>query len=335
MYIINAINVNDALVQGIGIINDMAEESTSRAGDVVTLDKPNTTVYQYPYQRVLISQSRDANPFFHLMESIWMLAGRNDVSFLNEFNKNMINYSDDGVIFNAPYGYRLRKEVCGVAQDQIQNVVNILKQSPDSRQAVCQIWDPEDQTKITKDKACNMSLVFRIRNGALDMTCYNRSNDMVWGAYGANAVHLSMFQEYVAAKLTIPMGTYTQVSNDFHVYTSGPGGKVWDNINKEDDIDPNVYINFKNLVLMNPEQMGHFDHDINQFFNIYNMFGLKEIADNMYWESQYFRELVLPMLSVWLVHKSSGAEKALQFTNRIVADDWKLACDMWLQARVK
>ena len=131
------------------------------------------------------------------------------------------------------------------------------------------------------------------------------------------------------------MGTYTQVSNDFHVYTKGAGGKVWDRISGfVSDIDTNIYSYFKTLVLMNPDQMDMFDHDLSQFFSIYDKFGLEEVGNCVYWESQYFRELVLPMLCVYLTHKSLGANEALKFTDKIVADDWRKACTDWLEMRV-
>ena len=56
------------------------------------------------------------------------------------------------------------------------------------------------------------------------MTVCNRSNDMLWGAYGANAVHMSMLQEYLASRLEIAVGEYTQISDSFHVYQND----VWE-----------------------------------------------------------------------------------------------------------
>src|SRR5271154_5758040 len=44
------------------------------------------TEYEKPDERVLFSQTRDANPFFHFFESLWILAGREDVEFLAQFN---------------------------------------------------------------------------------------------------------------------------------------------------------------------------------------------------------------------------------------------------------
>ncbi len=59
------------------------------------------TEYECPRERVLFSRERDANPFFHLMESLWILAGREDLGFLEHFNSNMRQFSDDGTTFNA------------------------------------------------------------------------------------------------------------------------------------------------------------------------------------------------------------------------------------------
>ena len=338
MHVINAENVNDAMAKGIDLILDQGVQVESRNGMTLEVPEPVATVYKNPYQRVLISYARDANPFFHLMESLWILAGRQDVKFLNEFNKRMVDFSDDGKVFNAPYGYRLRERFDDSGKcdfDQVAEVIAMLNRDPNSRRAVCQIWDTEDLNKDTKDKACNMSVVFRIRDSRLDMTVYNRSNDMIWGAYGANAVQFSMLQEYVAAHLDIEMGTYTQVSNSFHVYTEGPGGKVFRNLLEgfQHDINPYDYVN--NTIIMAHEDMGNFESDLSQFFNIYDYYGLDEVGLTNYWESDYFKYLVNPMLSVYLMHKNLGPVEASNFTGWILADDWRIAANGWLTTRIE
>jgi len=331
MYVINAENVNDAMGQGLKLIRAEGVALNSRNGMTLELPAPVATVYKNPGQRVLISAARDANPFFHLMESLWILAGRVDVKFLHEFNKNMVNFSDNGIDFNAPYGYRLRNYF---GKDQLEYIISTLKAYPSSRQAVCQIWDVEDLDKLTKDKACNMSIVFRIRNGVLDMTVYNRSNDMIWGAYGANVVQFSMIQEYVAAWLNIPMGTYTQVSNSFHVYTSGPGGDVFRRVLEGFNNNYNPYEFVRNTYSMTHLDMDAFEHDLKQFFYIYDNYGLEEIGETTYWRSQYFRTLILPVIYAYLVHKQHGPELALKLIPLIEADDWAMAVTDWLKIRI-
>jgi len=330
MYVINAENVNDALAQGLRLIGAEGVAVPSRNGMTLELPAPVTTVYKNPAQRVLVSSARDANPFFHLMESLWILAGRDDVKFLGEFNKRMVDFSDDRTVFNAPYGYRLRK---AFGQDQLQRVIDILTNDPNSRQAVCQIWDSADLNKDTRDKACNMSIVFRMRNQRLDMTVYNRSNDMIWGAYGANVVQFSMIQEYVAASLGVNMGTYSQVSNSFHVYTEGAAGDVYNRTNTGFQGNFNPYEYCERLVTMSHAGMRFFNQDLKQFFKLYDDFGLVEVNQCSDWRSAYFEDLVLPMLLVYLVHKSEGPIEASKHLKLLVADDWRMACGTWLETR--
>lgn len=305
MKVINAWSVNEALAEGIYLINTEGEELNSRAGTTLEIPEPVTTVYHCPLDRVLINKERDANPFFHMMESIWILAGRDDVPFLTEFNKRMGEYSDNGRVFNAPYGYRLRTGV-GAKQDQLIEIIDILKRDPNSRQAVAQIWDDYDLTKTTKDKACNMLLVFRIRKGYLDLTVYNRSNDMIWGAYGANVVQFSTILEYVAAHMGIDIGTYTQVSNSYHVYTTGAGGAIWDKM-RSAMIDTDPYYDISERVYMHNSSMALFDSDMEVFFDTYDREGRETLGVLNNWGSDYFNKLVIPMLRVYNIHKSAGS----------------------------
>lgn len=290
---------------------------------------------------VLTDQVRDANPFFHLFESLWILHGRKDVAFLTEFNSRMAEYSDDGEIFNAPYGYRMRNGV-GSTKDQIEEVIHILSKDPNSRQAVLQIWDSADLNKDTKDKACNMSVVFRIRNNELDMTVYNRSNDMIWGAYGANVVQFSMLHQYVAAYVNIPVGTYTQVSNSFHIYLDGPGGAVWDRLHTHQHIDEMYHtLTMDDLVLMDSEDVVQMDTDIVDMFSVYDSMGLSKVVEVFHnstevgiSSSRYFTDLVLPMLNTYMCYKENGALTALSLVDQIKARDWRMAATNWLEKRL-
>jgi hypothetical protein len=54
--------------------------------------------------------------------------------------------------------------------------------------------------------------------GELNMTVFCRSNDIIWGCYGANAVHFSYLLEYMAAMINCPVGWYTQISVNWHAY---------------------------------------------------------------------------------------------------------------------
>lgn len=341
MHVIEARNVNHALALGMQAIHDHGEPTPSRNGMTLEIPCPVTTIYKCPWERVLINKTRDANPFFHLFESLWILAGRKDVKFLTDFNSRMRDYSDNGKTFNAAYGYRLRIGV-DTLNDQLKTVISILRHDPTSRQAVCQIWSDIDLDKTTKDKACNMSIVFRIRNNILDMIVYNRSNDMLWGCYGANAVQFSMIHEYVAAHLNLPMGTYTQVSNSFHVYTEGPGGDLYKNLESERSafyVEPYKEYELGNTIHIDSNEAENFDMDLTNFFLVYDRVGIDALAAHMNWQTEYFTKLVMPMLRVYVTHKKRSEfnwltwERMEKSVESIHADDWRMAALIWLENR--
>lgn len=217
MIVFTAKNSNDMANKVYTALNDQGISEATRNGPVLRFPEPVTMCYTSPWERMNFTPGRKSNPFFHLAEAAWMLAGRRDVEMLTIFNKRMIEYSDDGKIFNAAYGYRLRRHF---GHDQLKEAVDILKHEDTSRQVVLQIWDHEDLTKKTKDKACNLSLIVSVNGGKLQMMVVNRSNDVVYGGVtGANPVHMSFFQQYLADKLSIPIGRLYMVSNNVHVYT--------------------------------------------------------------------------------------------------------------------
>ncbi len=235
MYEITANNPEHALYLGLRALTAHGKLEGSRNGPVLAMQGPTIFKYLKPYQRVLFSPLRNANPFFHLMEALWMLAGHNDLEFPASYTKTLELFSDDGKTVNGAYGYRWRQHF---GYDQLDVVIKELSINPTSRRCVVAMWDAHDDATVGdqreqigyegdlkravsggKDVPCNTHVYFRIVNGELDMTVCNRSNDAVWGAQGANAVHFSLMQEYVARSVGVKLGAYYQFANNYHVYT--------------------------------------------------------------------------------------------------------------------
>jgi thymidylate synthase len=234
-------NVQEAYVRGLQLVRREGQLEETRNGPALVIPWPVVTIYERPYERVLLDPVRDANPFFHLMESIWMLAGRGDVASLEPFNAGLKRYSDDGRTYHGAYGWRWRnwfedmsEHSCmhqedGPNIDQLAEVIELLRANPGDRRVVLQMWDPvSDLGKQGLDFPCNTQCLFRVRRrpgggwnmgvNDLDMTIFNRSNDAIWGAYGANAVHFSVLQEFVAAAIGCSVGHMYQWSNNLHAY---------------------------------------------------------------------------------------------------------------------
>jgi hypothetical protein len=225
MRVLEARNVHEALPKALRMMEMEGVKRESRNGTVLMHPDPVTTVYIAPRERVLFWPNREANPAFHLYESLWMLAGRNDVAPLLRYVKNFDRFSDDGVTLYGAYGWRWRK---ATDDDQLEVIARRLRENPDDRRSVLQMWMGNyDLDRDTKDLPCNLIVTFQINiHGALDMTVFNRSNDIVLGAYGANAVHFSMLQEYMAIWIDVPVGIYRQVSCNWHAYQNAQYEKV-------------------------------------------------------------------------------------------------------------
>jgi hypothetical protein len=218
VHVIHARNVQQALPKAIGYMELNAAERDSRNGPVLIAPGPVTTVYTHPNERVLFWAMRDANPFFHLYESLWMLAGRNDLKPLLKYAKQMAAYSDDGTTLHGAYGHRWRSAWDPL--DQLRIIARRLQKDPNDRRCVLQMWDAMcDLDHNGKDVPCNTTATFqRGPGGELHLVVFNRSNDIIWGCYGANAVHFSFLLEYMAHWIGCPVGTYSQVSVNWHAY---------------------------------------------------------------------------------------------------------------------
>lgn len=217
---------DEALQSGLWWLKVAGEMGGSRNGRVLVAPAPVITAYPRPDYRVMASPLRDANPFFHLFESLWMLAGLNDVAKVATYAKQMEAFADDGLLWGA-YGFRWRHFF---SFDQLKEIIRLLKRDPTTRRAVLTMWSPSGDLVTSegvggissKDVPCNTHIYFDGTRGVLNMTVSNRSNDAVWGAYGANLVHMSVLHEFVACAAGLPLGTYYQFSNNFHIYPDRP-----------------------------------------------------------------------------------------------------------------
>lgn len=330
MIVINTRNVNGAYASGMTLLRDHGVLRCSRVGDVLEMESPVTTVYTRPRERVLFGEKRDANPFFHIAESMWMLAGRNDVAYVAHYAKRMTEYTDDGITIHGAYGARWRNYMGFDAQgpfyfwDQLPETIKALKRSINDRRCVVAMWDPNrDFQRDGRDFPCNTHIYFkRKENGQLDMTVCNRSNDIIWGAYGANAVHMSFLHEYMAQMIGCPVGIYRQVSDSYHAYV-GVFNELVDTAVRHRDMYPKLERDgFDPKPLVNSPDK--FDHEVRWAVEGH----FSKIQANR-WLLNVFE----PMMQAWEHYKHERLDSAMAVLDGCAAVDWRIAGKQWMAKR--
>lgn len=353
VHVIRARNVHCALPVALDYLFEHGRARGSRNGPVLVAPGPVVTEYERPRERVLFWRERDANPFFHLFEALWMLAGRDDVAFVRDFVKRMETFSDDGVHFHGAYGRRWRgfpwrdPSYAGPGySDQLPHIAERLRSNPDDRRCVVAMWDPErDLGSGSLDVPCNTHAYFsRDDDGRLDLTVSCRSNDVVWGAYGANAVHFSLLQEYLAARVGCPVGRLVQFSNNWHGYlaTIQPLEPLADEARAVLDHRPIADPYASGLrpsppLIETGEDPDEWDAQLRQFLRWVEWSGENARRDSggvsAALASPFLVHVALPMIRAHRAHRLRDYDGALEEIERCHADDWRVAGRDWLDRR--
>lgn len=315
----HVLNAPEALSEVIWRLRTEHTEELSRNGKVRVCPYPYFLRIDEPMQRVIFDPVRDANPFFHLMEAIWMLGGHNEVAFPMFFNQQYESYAEINGKVHGAYGHRWRKHF-GV--DQIAGVINLLNKEPNTRRAVLGMWDPfADLNQQKNDLPCNTHIYFRLEEEGLGMTVCNRSNDLIWGMLGANVVHFTMLQELIANATGSEPGRYQVFTNNLHFYP---------------DLYKNAEELWKTTIPVDHYRKHHIDplpllHGNETIWDF-----LKDCEDfpnnHMELRTRWFNNVAMPMFQAWFQRKS-GVEDGLRKCDQIEARDWRLACLEWIRRR--
>jgi thymidylate synthase len=340
MRVIEGQDVNELYWRGMQMLRAEGRREASRNGDVLVMDEPVVSTYKKPTQRVILDQRRAANPYFHLFESLWMLAGRDDVAALNRYITDFgTRFAEsDGKVHGA-YGHRWRS---ALGFDQLNVIVEKLIKNPRDRQCVLQMWDATDGAGSNlavddsfgsndlcgewKDRPCNTHVYFRVRDDSLDMLVSCRSNDIVFGAYGANAVHFSILQEYMAGRIGCSVGKMEQLSFNYHAYVD-----VFERMQPVNILE--TYQGHGLTPMPMGTQWGLWDGDLEQFMLWHR--ALVERGENSprTYFNKWFSHTAEPMFLSHFKYKNAMGRDAENTARAIESLDWRYACLQWLKQR--
>lgn len=162
---------------------------------------------------------------------------------------------------------------------------------------------------------------------ALDLTVCCRSNDLIWGAYGANIVHFSVLQEYLAARLGAEVGILYQVSNNFHAYTSTVESVGTPTAGVDYDACPPAPL------VTDPES---WDVEVEGFVRDYESGRLDDLS---LYHNSWFRDTARPIAVAHDQYREGAKNLALdtlgdrdQYPD--ISEDWRKACFDWIGRRV-
>jgi hypothetical protein len=159
-----------------------------------------------------------------------------------------------------------------------------------------------------------------------------RSNDAIWGAWGANAVHFSILQEYVATALGREVGKLHQVSANLHAYVAVmepmiDRGVGWPKHYEDGVVEPRE-------VVSTPMEV--WDHDAERFLTDDGRAPSVECAPEG-WSDPFFAEVAAPIMHAHDLYKDlprpTNFEMALSCLNTCAATDWRRACQEWIVRR--
>lgn len=163
---------------------------------------------------IVTLKSRNISIPYITAELMWYWSGRNDVDFIGKFASLWKKISDDGKTNNSAYGYLLQEKH---GFNQIEKVIELLKEDSNSRRAVVNINVPNENVIETKDEPCTICLQFYIRNNKLCCTAIMRSNDVYFGLT-YDVIYFTQLQKYIAKELNVEVGNYTHFATSMHFY---------------------------------------------------------------------------------------------------------------------
>ena len=145
----------------------------------------------------------------------WYLSGDPNIKKLGELYGKVPKIwqymADEYGNVNSNYGYQwLRK-------DQLEKVINMLKENPETRQAAISIYDGKEINKYNNDTPCTYAVQFTIINNELCMSVYMRSNDL-WYGFCNDQYQFASLQQLVADELSMDVGWYYHHAHNMHLY---------------------------------------------------------------------------------------------------------------------
>lgn len=154
-------------------------------------------------------------------ELLWFLKGDTNIAYLKE-NKVSIwdDWADEQGNLGPVYGYQWRSwpTASGTHIDQITNVINQIKNNPDSRRLIVSAWNVSEVENMALPP-CHAFFQFYVADGKLSCQLYQRSADVFLGV-PFNIASYALLTMMMAQVCDLELGDFVHTFGDAHLYSN-------------------------------------------------------------------------------------------------------------------
>ena len=154
-----------------------------------------------------------------IYELLWFLRGDTNVHYLQEHGVRIWNeWADENGELGPVYGHKWRSwpDYNGGTIDQIQNVVDMIKNHPDSRRMMVTAWNPAEVEQMALPP-CHCLFQFYVADGRLSLQLYQRSADTFLGV-PFNIASYALLLQMMAQVTGLQPGEFIHTTGDTHLY---------------------------------------------------------------------------------------------------------------------
>ncbi|WP_147533701.1 thymidylate synthase [Bacillus marasmi] len=152
-------------------------------------------------------------------ELIWFLNGDTNIKYLNDNGVRIWNeWADEQGNLGPVYGHQWRSwtGADGQTVDQITDLINQLKNNPDSRRLIVNAWNVAEVPKMALPP-CHCMFQFYVADGKLSCQLYQRSADVFLGV-PFNIASYALLTMMIAQVCDLELGEFVHTFGDAHIY---------------------------------------------------------------------------------------------------------------------
>ena len=156
-----------------------------------------------------------------IYELLWFLSGDTNIKFLKDNGVTIWDeWADENGNLGPVYGHQWRSWPTSEGReiDQISNLINQIKKTPDSRRLIVSAWNVGEINKM-KLPPCHCFFQFYVADGRLSCQLYQRSADIFLGV-PFNIASYALLTQMIAHVCGLECGEFIHTLGDAHIYTN-------------------------------------------------------------------------------------------------------------------